>query len=319
MKRVAALLFVTACASSRPAIAPAPSAPVPIAKEAGFYPKHIELGGIAIRAHASVSDEALSLTRDRLARVLEHAPRIRRNLERNHFEVHVSGLRQQASDLPEFARRKGERLPNGQLFDEHMIGGHIVAYTTVCTEATVIGVVGHRLYGNDSCTHELGHGIEVSALSPAVRARLLSQWERSHAAGLWKNEYADSSYAEMFAEGTRFYFTERARLESRDPELFALMRDLYTDAIDPGDAPTEQPVRLGRQKTTAACAARRRIRRCASASATSQRRSSACSGSTSTASARRTRPISSMRTAIRSRSSRSCDMSSSSPMQKERP
>jgi hypothetical protein len=237
MKRLALLAFVAACTSVPPT--------TPTTPTSSFYSKHIQLGGISIMGHASVSDEALGLARDRLERMLAHAPRIRRNLEQNHFEIHVSGLRQLPSDVPEFRQRKGERLANGELFDEHMIGGHVVAYTTVCTEATLIGVVGHRLYGNDSCPHELGHGIELTALAPRVRERLVVAWEHARADRRWGDDYAGTSPPELFAEATRFYVGDRAFLERRDPETFALVRDLYGDAIDPGDAPREESLRPG--------------------------------------------------------------------------
>lgn len=155
------------------------------------------------------------------------------------------GLRQKMSDLPEHERRRGELLANGERFDDHMIGGHVIGYSVACPEAVLLDVVGHRLYGNDSCTHEIAHAIEVGALAPDVRERLVALYERSLAAGRWRNDYAARSYAELFAEATRHWFDDRALLETRDPDALAFVRDLYQDDLDPGPAPTEQAIRPG--------------------------------------------------------------------------
>src|SRR5262245_37133355 len=82
----------------------------------GFYGKRILSGRIPILAHASVSDEAMQAAADRVEMLLAHAPGIRANLEAAHYELHISGLRQMTSELPEFHADRGTHLGSGELF-----------------------------------------------------------------------------------------------------------------------------------------------------------------------------------------------------------
>jgi hypothetical protein len=214
----------------------------------GFYGKRLMDGAIPILAHVDVSDEALEAARERLERLLSHAPRIRRNLEALGYSLHVSGLQQQTSDLPEFRGERGSHLENGQLFDYHMIGGHFSGRSSSCTEGTLLPIVGHRLYGDDTCVHELGHVVEHDALDLQNRVRIAEAFQRSIASGHWKGEYAATNEHEWFAEITKLYFRVPVAPDFYDPRLrrgrewlcgydadaCALLRDLYNDVIDPG-------------------------------------------------------------------------------------
>jgi hypothetical protein len=226
--------------------------------QAGFYGKRVWYGHIPVLAHESVSDDALLEARDRLDRLLSRAPRLLDNLERERFELHVIGLHQFTSDLPEHRAGRGQTLRNGELFDWHMIGGHIVGRYGSCAEATLLPVVGHRLFGDDACLHELGHAIHMLAVGREVRERILDRYEAALATGEWKDTYAATDEREFFAEATKVYFQkdaaspsfyrklpahDRAWLCSIDPGTCTFIRDLYSDASDPG-SPRFQPLAL---------------------------------------------------------------------------
>lgn len=214
----------------------------------GFYGKRLMDGAIPILAHIDVSDEAMLAARERLERILAHAPRIRRNLEALGYSLHVSGLRQQTSDLPEFRGERGTQLESGELFDHHMIGGHYSGRSSSCSEGTLLPIIGHRLYGDDTCLHELGHVVDHDALDAKNQARIEQAYHRSLGAGLWKGEYAATNEHEWLAEITKLYFRVPIAPESYDPRLrrgrewlcgydkeaCALVRDLFNDTIDPG-------------------------------------------------------------------------------------
>jgi hypothetical protein len=231
---------------------------------AGFFAKRTFEGKIPILGHASVSDEALLAARDRLHRMLAAAPKLRANLEAAHHELHVVGLRQFTSDLPEHRQGRGRRIDTGELFDWHMIGGHIEGRMSSYTEGTLLPIVGHRLFGDETCYHELAHAIEWLALDNRVRGRILDAYHRSLAAGHWKDQYAAKNQHEWFAEMTKLYFRPggdalafydlrlshgRDWLRGEDPEAFRLVDEIYGGRLDPGTPRTVAlPLRPGRDE-----------------------------------------------------------------------
>jgi hypothetical protein len=269
-----ALALLVGCAP--PAAAPPPVATASEVETVspplqGFYGKRLREGGIPILGHASVSDEGLLAARDCLHRILEHAPKIRRNLEARGHELHVIGLRQFTSDLPEHRDQRGKRIDTGQLFDWHMIGGHIVGNLSSCAEATLLPIVGHRLFGDEPCLHELGHAVELLGLDNASRGRVNAAYRRSMESGHWKNKYAAKNEREWFAELTRYYFRPegdtlafydpqasqgRAWLRGEDPEGFQLVDDLYAGRTDPG-VPRTRALPLGPASAEAALRSRK--------------------------------------------------------------
>ncbi len=175
-------------------------------------------------------------------------------------------MRQFPSDLPECRAHRGERLANGQLYDWHMIGGHITGPFLACTEGTLLPIVGYRLFGDETCFHELGHIIEWRALDGAGRARVAAAFRRSIDSGHWKNQYAATNLAEWFAEVTKFYFRPDGDalafydpslshghewLRREDPAAFQLADDLYEGRTDPG-APKTVRLPLGPGRDEAA-------------------------------------------------------------------
>jgi hypothetical protein len=260
---VAAVTSLLGCATAppiRPVASAAPSEIEPIDPPLeGFYAKRLREGGIPVLGHASVSDEGLRAARDRLRRMLANAPKLRANLEAARHELHVVGLRQFTSDLPEHRDWRGRRIDAGELFDWHMIGGHIVGRFSSCTEATLLPIVGHRLFGDDTCMHELAHAVEALALGSALRDRIAEAYGRSIHGGRWKDRYASRNEHEWFAEITKHYFRRdgsalafydpylargREWLRGEDPEAFELVDALYAGRLDPG-APRGVRIPLG--------------------------------------------------------------------------
>jgi hypothetical protein len=166
----------------------------------GFYTKLVDDEGVPIRGHESVSDEAMVAAKTELDRMLSHAPKIRANLQHAKAELHIISKTQLTSELPEHRQGRGSRLANGQLFDDHMRGGHIESRYFSCTEGVLLKFVGDRLYGNDACAHEIAHGVEWLALGTELRIKIAEAYERAVNDKLWEGEYAASNQAEYFAD-----------------------------------------------------------------------------------------------------------------------
>src|SRR5581483_8603658 len=158
------------------------------------------------------------------------------------------------SDLPEYRSLRGTKLHTGQLFDWHMIGGHISessGFYSSCTEGTLLPIVGHRLYGDDTCFHELGHVIEWFALDAAGRARVVEQFNASK--DRWTGEYAATNAHEWFGEVTKYWFRKdrddlgfynehagqgRKWLCGHDPQGCRFAEEVYGGKLDPGSPRT---------------------------------------------------------------------------------
>src|SRR5580658_4872011 len=104
LRLVASCAVACAAATTQPGCRHA-APPVTSSAPPPFYSRRLDDGGIAIRAHASVSERALVEARARLELLLHGAPRLRRNLEARGYELHIIGLEQFASDLPEYASK----------------------------------------------------------------------------------------------------------------------------------------------------------------------------------------------------------------------
>ena len=219
---------------------------------ATFYSQRVDDRGIPILGHHSVSAPAMRAARDRLELLLHAAPRLRRNLEAGNYELHVLGLAQFPSDLPEYRSKRGTILASGETFDQHMIGGHIsegAGHFSSCAEATLVQVVGYRLFGDETCIHEIAHAIEWFALDGATRARIVDEFRESTRDDRWRGRYAATNPHEWFAEITKYYFrVDRPELAfydpalaeghdwfcHRDPRACEFAAALYSDRIDPG-------------------------------------------------------------------------------------
>ena len=167
----------------------------------GFYSRATSWGGIAVLAHASVDPAALLAVRDRLERMLSHAPSIVANLDQRHAGVRVAGRHQLVSGLPEFVSLRGTRTNAGDDFDEHTRGGgHQFDRWTACAESNLLADAGARFSGHDICVHELAHLVMWLGLAPAIRSRVLNRMVEALVEGRWRDTYAATNHAEFFAE-----------------------------------------------------------------------------------------------------------------------
>jgi hypothetical protein len=216
--------------------------------EDGFYAKELSYRGILIKAPAVVSDDALYVLYDRMARQTAHLPMVVTNLAAAGAEVHIIGRNQVTTDLPEWRQDKHVPLDeyNGLTRDQRTRGmGGLI---TSCAEENLLELPGDRYHGRDICTHEFAHNIENYGIPPAVRALFDRQFELSKANGLWINSYAGSNPDEYFAELTMWYFGTHGDLSMSgprpdngpdglrryDPAAYKLFDDFYCGRIDVG-------------------------------------------------------------------------------------
>jgi len=211
----------------------------------GFFQKHIDCDGIAVRSSSAVEDAALRLACDKISLMLKHIPRVRDALVRRGAELHIIGRDERTSDLPEFRNQRDVTYVDnkGRLttIDERTRGkGGLLSS---CGEENILHLAGDRYGdGSDICIHEFAHAIMDHGIDAEQRLEIQQQYAKSLSAGLWHNAYAATNAKEYWAELTMWYFgshgarrrlSETAAgngpeaLRSYDPEGFALLRRLY--------------------------------------------------------------------------------------------
>lgn len=218
----------------------------------GFFSKELIYHGIPIKANEVVSDTAVYEAYRRVSRLLAdlvvRQPMLISNLVESGVELHIIGLHQVTSDLPEFRDLKGKPLPeyNGLTIDQRTrgMGGKLSS----CAEENLLKLKTDHYYGRDICAHEFSHAIRNCGMPLEVVERFNQQYHRSLAKGLWKGAYSASNADEFFAELTMWYFGTHGDLnmtgpkpedgpeglKKYDPEAYALFDDFYRGRITIG-------------------------------------------------------------------------------------
>jgi hypothetical protein len=219
--------------------------------ELGFFSKRLDYGGIPIKAHQVVSDDALRECYARLQAMLSNLGPYREivmsNLSRSGVELHIIGCDQVTTDLPEWQKDKGKPLPeyHGLTRDERTrgTGGRMVS----CGEENLLKLPKDRYQGRDICVHEFAHAIRNLGMLPGMRARFDKQYDRSRDNGLWFGAYAMTNPDEYFAELSMWYFGThgdlnmkgpkpqdgRDGLRNYDPAAYALFDEFYSGKAKP--------------------------------------------------------------------------------------
>jgi hypothetical protein len=189
-----------------------------------------------VAASAETSDAALDAAAARLQHLTAHAPALLANLESAGFSIRIVDRHQLLTDLPELRSHRGEKLEDGETFDEHTRGaGKLEGNLVACSEGNLLDDVGDKHWGDDTCVHELGHAVMWLALDSELRARIESRYIAARSAHLWEDRYGGRNAAELFAELTRAYFEVTHAsptfgpgwLRSYDPESFDLVDRIY--------------------------------------------------------------------------------------------
>jgi hypothetical protein len=216
--------------------------------ELGFFGKRLMVRGVAVMAHADVSDAALEEAAQRINRQLRRAPEIAANLRLLGVQMHVIGKDQQVTDLPEYRYLRGVPFEGKQTMDER--GRGYGGLHASCAEENLLLLSSDRFADHrDICSHEFAHTIMTFGLSRDVRDKIEAQRQKSVAAGKWKTMYAGANAQEFFAELSMWYFGSRgdfgetkptptrgARwLRSYDPEAYELLDSIYSGRLKPGE------------------------------------------------------------------------------------
>ncbi|MCC8427139.1 hypothetical protein [Mucilaginibacter sp. UR6-11] len=215
----------------------------------GFYTKHLDCGGVAIRSSSVVDDRALIAAGQKINMMLANIPATRHNLAQWGVEIHIIGKDQPTSDLPEF---RGQKVVSD--VDKSGVTSNIDTRTrgmggiyTSCGEESLLNLPGDRYAGSDICIHEFAHNIMYYGLNDSLQKRIQNQYRFALNKGLWKGACAAVDAGEYWAELSMWYFGGHGEflkgaqipapgpdgLMKYDVEGYALLKAIYSGKLQP--------------------------------------------------------------------------------------
>lgn len=209
--------------------------------KSGFFSKEIVVriaeggAGVPIRAHECVSDGALLVAADRLSRMLRYLPvPVLERLQRRGAALHIIGVDQGCSDLPEHIHMKGVdggyTKEAGVTLDQRArgMGGTLSS----CGEENLVDQdTDPRYAGRDILVHEFGHCVMDVGLPPSLHAAIGDTYRSAVAAGK-----CTSREKLLYPEGTQtFSARNRDKITTHTPPLSLHAADIYRSAVAAGD------------------------------------------------------------------------------------
>jgi len=255
-----------------------------------FYTQRIETGGFPIVASATVNPYALKEAAYLVDQMLIKRNDVRKAMVKSGARLCIMAYNEYTTDLPEFTRFSEHKkqypgVSSKDYWDSRArgTGGSTSDPYCTCGEENLLGYLGDPYAAENILIHEFAHNIHLRGMTnidPTFDTRLQKAYEKSMAAGLWKNKYAATNRFEYFAEGVQSWFgnnrendhdhnhvNTRAELIEYDPALAAFCREVFGDTeltytkpatrltghmkgYDPTKAPTfKWPARLNKAKT----------------------------------------------------------------------
>ena len=217
---------------------PEPVPPSPTVRDAfeldPFYQQWIDVEGLPVVASEKVNPYALKEAAWLIWQMIGHRPDVLQALVQNRVRFTVIAYTELITDIPEYSDFHPKFFQNRR---SRGLGG----LTCSANEENLL-----QYPGGDSpysiLIHEFAHTIHLSGLStidPTFDSRLKIAYDAAMERGLWPGTYAASNRREYWAEGTQAWFypkgggsfkgNTRQALKTYDPDLAALLTEVYSD------------------------------------------------------------------------------------------
>jgi alpha-glucosidase len=196
-----------------------------------FYKKHVDYKGFSILSSAKVSDEALLEARYLIDQMLCEREDILKAMIQAGCRFMVMAPTEMTTDVPE------QRNWNKEYWDRRArgMGGKLSS----CGEENLLNLKGDRYNRENILIHEFNHVVHqqgMRVVDPTFDKRLRDVYKKAMAKELWKGTYLSTNPSEYWAEGVQAYYdcmrpqygaNTREKLRSYDPDLFALVDEVY--------------------------------------------------------------------------------------------
>ena len=206
-----------------------------------FYQQWIDVGGLPVLASAKVNPYAVKEAAWLIEKMIGHRPDVLQALVPPKMRFTVIGYTELLTDIPEYS----DHQPDFLTYRIRGLGGSgLSGYPAAsASEENLLHYPGVNSSYN-ALIHEFGHvthrfGLKV--VDPTFDGRLEIAYKAAMAKGLWQGTYAASDRREYWAEGTQAWFNPkgggsfynygntRRALKAYDPELAALLAEIYGD------------------------------------------------------------------------------------------
>ena len=199
-----------------------------------FYKKHVDYKGFSILSSAMVSDAALLEAHYLIDKLLGDRDDILQALIKRGCRFMVMAPTEMTTDVPEQRYLKNDAKTN---WDRRArgLGGKLSS----CGEENLLNLPGDRYRFENILIHEFNHAIHQQGLrevDPRFNDRLKKAYQAAMDKGLWQKTYLTTNASEYWAEGAQAYFNcmrpqfganTREKLMAYDPDLFALVDEVY--------------------------------------------------------------------------------------------
>lgn len=213
---------------------------------APFYEKHTNVGPLPIVASRKVPDAALCAARDVVTKMLAFRPELALRLAEKKIRLAIMAESELTTDIPEHSD-----LTPKDYWDQRArgLGATLDRPAVSAAEENVLCYASDRYRGESILVHEFGHAvfdIAVDLYEPAMGPRLQAAYDAAMKAGRFAKTYAAENPKEYWAEGVQDWFDTnlsatppngihneihtRSQLLAYDPDLAAIVRDVFGDA-----------------------------------------------------------------------------------------
>ena len=198
-----------------------------------FYQQWIDVGGMPVVASAEVNPYAVKEAAYLVRQMTQHRPEVIQTLVEAGVRLAVLGHTELKADLPDYRGRPA--------YYQNVRGRVIGGGAPIINEENLLNYPGQPYQNSCSMLHEFGHTIEDPGM-PGFRARIEQAYQIAVENGSWKGTYTSINSGEYWAEGTEAWFYPsggvsahryghtREALKARDPELAALLTEVYGDS-----------------------------------------------------------------------------------------
>jgi hypothetical protein len=205
-----------------------------------FYTRFADAGGVPVLASRKVAPGALAVAVGIVTGMTARRPELLASLVASRIRVAVIGKTELATDVPEHAEMRRDGLYWNRRGRGY--GPQPNRPAVSCGEENLLRLRGDPWHGENILVHEFAHALHDFALKkidPRFDGRLYATYTAALRAGLWPRTYAETDWAEYWAEGVQSYFDAnmfrwvpdgvhngidtRVKLRRYDPPLFRLI------------------------------------------------------------------------------------------------